>query len=504
MKKLILSAYVVSLIAITQTALAQIEGIDDFLGLEAEVLPELKGGQRFTSQNLHQKESWNVSEKNVEQDLPTPNHGQNYSIIPWASQSPEDFLSIEQWLAEREMKDKTPDWKIRLRQTEHKELIGKILQCRGVCEVYRGSSKASVQYLSQIKEGDELKTEANSVAWVYLLDGSLIRVSPDSSLSFHEFNVGKTEFFILARLNKGHIFWNARGKKEFLPDFGPETDSFSLPLMVRDANQEHFERLRFSSQTDDKHLTEIIDLDEGAIKDQIGMLNQMRLEHNTKLNLKTKVMIITPNSSLVSKEVSFDYVYVPGGKAYFKKRQTEENEEFVLHLRGYESHAVNRISDNLWNEVEVLGRGYSLVEDVPGTLQVLELLTKRIKTVELAREIWIQKFTLPLLSVKDDPAQLARDFGHTLWGDDLQKRFDFLVEYTRRIETSNLRSMENLLARLEKGGEKINREINDEQVKVSVNHYLLGLKSRYDKKKMRVREMNDLHYYVWILKNGKF
>ncbi len=504
MKKLILSAYVVSLIILSQLTHAQTEGIDDFLGLESEVLPELKGGQRFTSPDLHQKESWNVLEKNVEQDQQAPNYGQGHSIIPWGTQTPEDFLSIHTWMTERALKDQTPDWKIRLRHSEHKELMGKVLQCRGVCDVYRGSSKASVQHLSQIKEGDELKTEANSVAWVYLMDGSLIRVSPSSSISFHEFNIGQSEIFILARLNRGHIFWHARNKKEVLPEFSPETDSVSLPLMIREANQGYFERLRFAAQTDREHLTETIDLDEHAIKDQTAMINSLKTENSGLLSLKTKTMVITPNSTLVAQNVSFDYVYVPGGKAYFKKRQTEENEEFQLHLRGYETGVVNTITDNLWNEVEVMGRGFSLLENVPGTLQVLELITKRIKTIELAREIWIKNFTLPLLKVKDNPSQLARDFGHTIWGEALQKRFDFLVEYTRRVETSNLRSMENLLARLEKGGEKVNRELSDEQVQVSLNHYLLGLKTRYDKKKMRVREMSDLHYYVWILKNGKF
>jgi hypothetical protein len=50
----------------------------------------------------------------------------------------------------------------------------------------------------------------------------------------------------------------------------------------------------------------------------------------------------------------------------------------------------------------------------------------------------------------------------------------------------------------------VKKELSEDNYRASLNHYLLGLKSRYDGKKMRVREMNDLQYYVWILKNGKW
>jgi hypothetical protein len=56
---------------------------------------------------------------------------------------------------------------------------------------------------------------------------------------------------------------------------------------------------------------------------------------------------------------------------------------------------------------------------------------------------------------KIDANLLARDFGYSLWGDEMSRRFDFLVEYTRRIETTNLRSLENLLVKLENTGGKV-------------------------------------------------
>ncbi len=505
MKKLFWSAFAMSLILLSPRCFAQTEAVDDFLGLESEILPDLKGEQRFTAPDLHEKESWNVPEKNIIIDLAQPNKGQGYSIIPWATQDPEDFLSINTWLVERSIKDVTPDWKIRLRQAELKELSGKILQCIGSCDIYRGSNKATGQHLSRLVEGDELKTGKDSVAWVYMLDGSLLRLSPETSVSFHEFNVGKTEIFILTRLNQGHIFWHPRNKKEVIPDLAPETDSVSLPLLVRGANQQAFERKIFQNQKDEGHLSEMMALDENEILDQFKAINQLKNENNPGTTLTTRLMMVAPNSTIVARDVSFDYFYLPGGKGYFKKRATEVGEEFSLYLRGYTATQVNTVAETSWHVVDESGRYFiPITDDAPGVLQVTELLTKRIKTIELAREIWMKEFTLPFMAASKDSEVIARDYGYTLWGDEATKRFDFLVEYTRRIETTNLRSLENLLVKLENNGEKSRRDLSEDHYRASLNHYLLGLKSRYDNRKMRVREMNDLQYYVWILKNGKF
>jgi hypothetical protein len=503
MKKVIWSAFAVSLICLSLPLLAQTESIDDFLGLESEILPELKGHQRFTELDLHQAVDWQVPPKKVEIDLPTPNKGQGHSIIPWSTLNPEDWLSIQTWLVERSIKDKIPEWKVRLRQADLSELAGKMLKCHGTCHIYRGSKKANGQYLSQILEGDEVKTGKDSVAWIYMMDGSLMRLSSDTSVSINEFNIGEKEIFILARLNQGHVFWHPRNGKELTPDFQPETDSVSLPVMIREANRQHFERNIFQLQSDQSRLSEVVDLEENAVTNQFKAINEIWGRNNSILTLTSKVMFVSPNSTLVGSNVSFDYLYYSGGKGYFKKRSTQKEEEFFLHLRGYTDFLIIPITATSWHEVIPDGRLFTPLFDVPGILQVTELLTKRIKTIELAREIWVESFTVPIVRLRKNPTLMAREYGYTIWGDELKKRFDFLVEYTRRIETTNLRSLENLLRKLENNGEVISRELSEEHYRASLNHYLLGLKSRYDKKKMKVREMNELQYYVWILTNGK-
>ena len=503
MNKLILSAFAVSLISLSTQILAKSQTSENFFEIESELLPELTGDQRFTSPDLHQDESWKVRSEEVVIDLPVPNKGQGYSIIPWSDLDAQDWLSYDQWQIERRFKDVTPDWKIRLREASHTELMGKVLRCRGTCSIYRGANKSNAQYLSQVLEGDEFKTGPDSVAWIYLLDGSLLRLSSETSVSLQEMNFSKNQILVVTRLNEGHVFWHPRQKNEFLPDSGPETDSFSLPLMVREANQQFFERQIFKNQNDQERTSEVMVLDERAMELQFKVLNEIKKENDLAVTIPTKLIMVSPNGTLITQGPSFDMVHLAGSESFFKKRATTQGDVFNLHLRGYTNSGVFEITENHWFRIEADGKVFTRLDNPSGPLEILELLTRRIKSIELAREIWTRDFTIPVMKSLSSPESLAKDHGYTLWGEELEKRFNFLVEYTRRIETTNLRSIENLFTKRQTFGRVMKKELSDDHYRKSLNHYLLGLKSRYDKNKMNVREMSELKYYVWILKNGK-
>jgi hypothetical protein len=502
MKKLIWSAFAMSLCLSPLTVWSQTEGIDEFFGLESEILPDLKGQQRFSPRDLHEKAEWNVQEKEVEIDS-EPLKGQGYSLIPWETQDPDSWLSIDKWLIERNLKDKMSDWKLRLRDDRQFEHVGKVLQCTGKCSVFRGSMKATVQHLSRISEGDELKTGADSIAWVYLMDGTLVRVGPSSSVSFQEINWTKKEVFHLVRLHEGHIFWHPRDSKEFPIELSPETDAISLPLLVRGANQAWFERELFQKQSDFARSEETVKLEDNVITAQIKKINEMRVQNNATLPQVARVMLVAPNGTLVGKLTSFDFFHYPGGKSYFKKRNALEGHELSLNLRGYTSTDTTVVNEDAWFEIETNGRSHGKVETVTGGLEITELLTRRIKTLELAREFWFEKYTAPVVKALETPKDLAISHGYTLWGDEHDRRFSFLVEYTRRMETTNLNSMDNLLKKLTVKGDTLHKEMDDSHYRATLNYYVKDLKNRYTNKHTQVREMNDLQYYIWILRNGK-
>ena len=515
MFKLILSAFAVSLWCLNQSAWGQTQRIDDFrevhvedileiendelVDSQTEILPELKGFQNFTPPDHHQKNDWKVLEKEVQIDT-KPIKGQQHSLIPWSSQVPEDFLSIEKWLAERSLKDKNPDWKLRLREFEHTENVGKILQCKGICEVHRGSMKAKVQHLSQLIEGDELKTGVDSSAWIYLMDGSLLRLGSETSVSLTEFNISKESAYHFYRLNQGHVFWHPRNNLEFGLDMAPETDYFNLPLLVREANQAFFERQIFQTQNDFERSHEIIKLEETAIKQQIQMLNELKVKNNKLSLIKSKMVFVAPNSSVISEGESFDLIYKIGGKAYLKRKNIDESHSFKLQLRGYSQTELSEIGELKWYEVSENGRAFSHAEADLGYLEITELLTKRIKTFELAREIWLEKYTAPILASIEKKDEMAVKHGYKLWDQDIAKRFDFLLEYVRRIETTNLKSIETLMS---KNGIEVQKGVGTTHFQAALNSYMFGLKQRYSNKRIQVREMSDLQYYVWILRNGK-
>ena len=515
MKKLIWSAFAVSLFSLSLTVWSQVEsaddfldlevetkGVDDFQDIELEVLPEIQGHQRFSPRDLHQKAEWNVTEKQVEVDV-VPLKGQGHSLIPWETQEPESWLSIDKWLGERSLKDKSPDWKLRLRDDRQFEHVGKVLQCRGKCEVYRGVMKSSVQHLSRINEGDEFRTEVDTVAWIYLMDGTLVRVGPSSAITFQEINWSKTEVFHLVRLHQGHVYWHPRDAKEFPVELSPETDALSLPLLVREANQGWFERLLFQRQSDFARSQETMKLEETAITDQIKKMNELRVQNNSSQTPVARVMLVAPNGSLIAKLASFDFFHYPGGKSHFKKRNSSEGHELSVQLRGYTAAEMSPITEEAWYEIDINGRSHAKVEAVTGALEITALLTRRIKTLELARELWLEKYTLPVVKSLETPKDLAIKHGYSIWGEELNRRFDFLAEYTRRMETTNLKSMDNLLKKLEDNGEVMKKEMDDGHYQATLNYYLKDLKQRYTNKHMQVREMNDLQYYIWILRNGK-
>ena len=502
MNKLFWSTFAMSLILTSIPLYSQTEDLlDDFSGLESNLKPELQGSQKFSPPDLHQAKDWNVTGSEVEKDT-QPLKGQSYSMVNW-EEGQESLLSIQKWMIERDLKDKLDNWKLRLRDDRQHEQVGKVLQCRGSCEIYRGVENAKVRHLSRVHEGDEFRTEADTVAWIYMMDGTLVRVGPSSAISFQEINWSKKEVFHLLRLHHGHIFWHPRSPSEYTAELSPETDPISLPLLVRESNQSYFERVIFHRQRDSEQLEEVAKLEDTAMTEQIKKINELRLLNNQTAPVPARVMLVAPNGTLVGKQTSFDFIHTVGGKSYFKKRHPLEGSDLSLQLRGYAATEPLAVTEEAWFELEANGRSSVKADPLLGSLDVTELLTKRIKTLELAREFWFEKYTTPVVKSLEDPKQLAIKHGYTLWGDELSRRLEFLGEYTRRMETTNLKSMDNLLKKSEANGEVVQKEISDSHYRAALEYYLLGLKSRYSNKRMQVREMNNLQYYVWILRHGK-
>ncbi len=481
---------------------------EDLSPEEQVLFKEIEGPQRFTSKDFHQKQDWKVEEKAAIIDT-KPLKGQGHSTTDWENQDPKEWLDIDRWLANRSIKDANPDWKIRIRLNSHKELVGKVLKCVGTCQNFRGIRPVSIRHLSQIKEGDEIQTGKDSNLWIYLINGNLVRLSPETSVSFNEINLSKNEIFFELRINQGHIYWHQRVNEKIPFNAAPQTDQVSLPLMVREANIEFFERQIYQKEDELQRFISMTENGSKANEKLFEKINEYKSTHQELMNkYKTHVFVVAPNFSLDVINTSFDAVYSPNEKGYLKRRDdivVNENLErrFNLHYRGYKNTSTEEIIDSRWVEMSSDGKSRSVLDEATPHLSIIELLTKRIFSIELASEIWLEKYSLPVLKAISNEAVLAQDHGYRLWGSELNERISFLYEYTRRVETTNLKSVDRLAKELSLKGEFKPLIIDEKFYVKALESYVRSIKQQSTQNVQQRRVMNDLQFYAWILKNDK-
>lgn len=484
MLKLFLSAIALSLFASSM--------------LYAQSAEEILGKRLLEQQTAPVKEEWQLSLETIPKDL-MGMKGQTTSLIDW-SEDPDEATDIERWLVKTEIQSKTPDWLVRLRNARQMELVGKILSCSGKCEIVRGISTVKGQYLSRLLEGDELALSKNSTAWIYLIDGSLLRLAAKTTVTFGEINFSKNEVLLYLKLLEGHVHYRPRFKEEVPVDFGPQTDAHSLPLMLEVANEAYFERKIFQEQNSFGHLAEYLFYDKHSKKHQFDFLNKLKIENNKEPSLKTTLMMVAPNMTVVSEEVSFDMMYLLGSKGYVKKKSEGH---FSLGLRGYARTEPYLINNDKWIGVTENGRGFEFIDAINKELEILDLLSKRIVSFQTAQEVWYQEFTLPLIKNLHSAKDLAEKFGYFLWDQRLLERKLFLEEYSRRLETTHLQSLNNLIAKMGQRGEEIPQVPTNVYYQKALDAYIWSLKNKSNLSQMQIRETNNLQYYVWILKNVK-
>lgn len=416
---------------------------------------------------------------------------QKESFIKWGDLPIESFLSFTEWKVDSDQKDQEPGWERIVRERNHKEIAARIYQCVGVCRVDRGEGFFNGTNRTSVYEGDEVQTIGDSYAWIYFLDGTMVRMSPESSLTINEFNIGSKENFINARVNTGNILWMSREQSLFEEVDIRETDILFFPYAEYDS-------LPISDPLNESELDLFSYLEQSPFRlKHYQRLNEKIVKNNQySKGKKTFAFIIMPNATLMGYSPTVEVVSLVGGVTYLKKRSLKtlnhkinepevEHQKLELQLRGYENTGMISVVEDQWIEVDEKGRSSNQINN-KRWLDVGEFITKRIPSILHGREIFFERYSLPLFEEKIDPFQLAKVYGYRLWGElevnegdkkevkksDLTSRLQFLKEYFRRVETTNLVTNTKFIERISARGEK-------STITTYGNHFFITALNRY-------------------------
>lgn len=405
-----------------------------------------------------------------------------HSLIQWKKIDLNQWVDFNDWKREREVKDRYPKWMISLKSRQLIELVGRVLDCVGNCRNFRGNTFANVQFKSSIKEGDEFTTGKDSFAWLFLMDGSLIRVSPQSSISFKEINISHEKIFFHARVNYGNVLWLSRIPEKLKEFSDRETDTLFLPLNFFEAN--FFPEYQAPKEED---LYSYL-IGQDLVLRQYKYLNKLITDNNelTK-NRKSEFFLVLPNGTFHGENLQIEMVVLNRGKSFIKNRSfhfynpesLEVKQPLTYFYRGYINRDTFDVPLNQWLEISEDGKSIIPYEKDDPNFSFGEYLTKRIPTIFVARELLLQEYSKNFFTKELNEEILAKE-NYRLWNgkdkvveNELGKRLEFLKEYTRREESTTLRISERFQEIIRARGEPIGATpYSDEFYSLAVNHFI--------------------------------
>lgn len=369
--------------------------------------------------------------------------GSRKSLIDLSEQDVQEWLDFKSWKVERYIKDRVPDWRRKFYTQNFKERFGKVISCVGKCQLYRGTKFILGKTYSNIKEGDTIENLNNSYAWVYLFDGSMVRISPNTSVTFQEFNVSEKDFFVFIRINRGNVYVLSRNKTPPKAQNLRDTDSLFVSDIAKTLNA-NVAPPNYSIQG---AFEAMLNAKKNEIK-TFEKLKQEMIKNNKNIGTKnTKFFVVFPNGSLLSDKLNAEFFINPGAKSFFELRSDgSSNSDAIFFYRGYRKKESSVIEQSTVYQVSADGR--ELKTNDPDFFTFSKRILSRIQTILLIREKWIQKYSLPLFEKSLDPDKLAMQQGYRLWtgferGGEFRKRIAFLVPYTRKRETGYLATLKN-------------------------------------------------------------
>lgn len=438
----------------------------------------------------------------VEWDINFEYAGEDLGLTNWERLDPEDWMDLALWKRHREMANKHPYWRVIAREQNLVESMGRVLACEGNCHLYRGKGRSGLRHRSLIREGDQIETREDSYAWIFLVDGTLVRLAPETSLSLIEIKMGKERISYVARLNHGQMSWIARTREGHQETKLRETDSFFYPLNLRQANWEIVGNPPFEGKNDRDYFSEFLSWPTPT-EVQVERLNLLWKANNHLLpaNKSSHLFLILPNTNLEIKSPLLEAISLPFGESFVRLRKEEEHslnsvekeerkQEGVITLRrqGHET----TLKRGHWYEISSDGNRLDEKGETWNKFLATQTLIRRIPTIMLAREIWLEQ-NLNVLNALTPDTMAAQ--GYRLWENwrffslegeektDLDLRLMFLRESTQYFERRNIADKRSFAYRMEgfwdsetaeKEMKNLRTAYDDRYYRKAFDHYVRG------------------------------
>ncbi len=393
--------------------------------------------------------------------------GYKRSLIEWQELDHKKWLSFKKWKEKYEKREKFPPWERLKREMKLKERVGHVMDCRGVCFLYRGLGKNKIRFRSIVREGDEIQTKKDSYLWLFLMDGTMVRLSPKTSITMREINISPSEVFFHARINFGNVLWLSREGSLFNELKERETDALFHPHPLFEV----LPKLK-KKQINENDLFSYLE-DFSPTLNQYKRLNVEIKKNNSYFKSKRSMaFLVMPNGTLFGERLNVEMIVLLGGETFLKRRTFKQlglKEKGVpesllaeVFLRGYENKKGNLIEEGQWYEIDKSGESLKVLELMEYRKFLMgEFLTQRIPTILLGREAFLKRYSSFIFNKRLTSKQLALRYGYRLWRGwdsrkkEMKERVEYLKEYTRRVETTVLKESLKLRKRFIKRKEKV-------------------------------------------------
>ncbi len=339
------------------------------------------------------------------------------NLIDWKRLNPEDWLSYERWKVQRYVREHDKDWKRKIIEKRNREVIGFVIDCINICEkIHR-----KIGTRNTIWEGDTITTGKASYLWMFLMDGTLVRLSPETSLTFKEINLSSKETFFYGRHNWGHIFWLSRSPFFYKETDLEETDAGFLPL-------NYFEANTFALKNDHLSL---------PIK-KYKKLNKLIKENNIFIKKKTHyAFLVLSNGTVFLKNGNIEVLRQHLSKSYIKLhsddillQEGERETKGLFFYRGLANANELSLKENTWYEIPRDGRSLATLSK-NRNFQIGEAFLKRITSILIARELFLKRYSQFFFTAHGYLRWTSMDEDKS----ELRLRVDFLKNDTRINET---------------------------------------------------------------------